>query len=164
MTGQHVPRSTGYTEFWAFMLDRLEAANINLFSGRKPLNASWMTVGAGIPGVHYAIAASRREGWVKVEILIQRTDAESLRLLDRLREWRAAIEAEFRTPLEWVDNKASDVQRCRIAHTMQFDPTDEERWSQIADWFVVSVPRLHRAFDEPITRFGSLIPPNLEAD
>lgn len=149
-----------YTEFWAFVMDRLHATNLDFLSRRKPSKDSFMLAGTGIPGIRYAIAASRRGGWAKVEISIQCQEDESRWRLDKLKERCESIEADFGHPLEWVDNRnGQNVQRCRIAHTERFDVEDREHWPQIADWFVVFVPRMQRAFHELITRFGSLLPP-----
>lgn len=164
MTELSAPTSEGYLDFWTFIQGCLEAAGVDLFVDRKPSSASWMTTGTGIAGVYFAIAASRREEWAKVEVLIQRSDAESRWLLDRLKEWRGPIEADFGSPLEWVDNRVNGVQRCRIAHTAQYEISDSKRWPEIADWFVMFIPRLQHALHDPITRFGGLIPPGLEAN
>lgn len=162
MTGMCASTPKGYAEFWAFVLQRLKEEGVELFSDRRPSHDSWMTTGTGASGVYFAIAASRREGWAKVEVLIQRSDAESRWLLDRFQEWRDPIEADFGSPLEWVDNRASGVQRCRIAHTAQFEIADNEQWARTADWLVAGIPRLQRALHDKITRFGGLIPPRLE--
>lgn len=152
-----------YGAFWAFVLEKLSNTDAGLFSGVHARTGSWVTATAGVPGVYYAIAASRRDGWAKVEILMQReSSAENLWMFSRLREWRRPIEAKFGNELEWVSSSHTATKRYRIAYTAPFDVSDQRNWQDAADWFAAFLPKLEASFARLISGFGNLIPPDLE--
>jgi hypothetical protein len=141
-------------EFWQKTLEALEAANVGLYENVRPSKDNWLHAGAGIGGVHYSMVFLRQGA--RMELVLNRGTKETNKaMFDLLLERRADIEKAFGSPLEW--HRFDEYNLSVIGCTEPFEGHDKASWPTMVEWFVETVPRLHRAFSPHISALRQLL-------
>ena len=119
----------------------------------RPQAQNWLVHSVGKSGVSLNASWNRRENWVRGEIYLTGRTARAY--FDRLAESRAAIDAEFGTPLVWYDGAAND-RRIYIERGFA-DVENRDSWREQHLWLAQTLDKLHRVFHD---RVKSLAPEN----
>lgn len=147
VSGSDVVRYNRRREFWTVCLERLKASDIRLFDNISPSKDHWLGAGSGIRNCPYELIFGIKEA--RVQLALSRSEkVENKSLFDALFEQREAIETKFDGPLDWkrLDQKKSS----RVEATKEFDSYDVEQWTEIIDWMIDNLRRLHGTVDAPL--------------
>lgn len=137
--------------FWEKMLTALEEADLGLYSNVGPSKDHWLNAGSGLSGVPYTMIFSQKEA--RSDLSISRgSRAENKWLFDRLHEQKAAIEADFGAPLEWL--RLDEKKAAGIRFRKEFDGYDPKNWPEMIAWLTEHVKRLERAFSSRLSVLG----------
>jgi hypothetical protein len=136
-------------EFWTQVLDALRGRT-ELFSNVSPGEFAWISTGAGVGSVTYALVATRQ--LTRAEIYIQKTRAESSRFFDLLFRDREAIETDFGAALVW--EREVGERGARIKSEMEANLYDREQWPAMTEFLVDRLIRLERATRQRIMLAG----------
>ncbi len=134
--------------YWAIALQKMQEANISLFSNSSPSRQNWIVAGSGVRDCPFALAFTQSEARVEVN-LNRKTEDENKRLFDALFAQKAEIEEAFGAPLEWRRNVGQ--LKSIIAACHPFNGFDEGEWGSMAEWMVDGIRRLEPAFKERLT-------------
>src|SRR5690606_33326379 len=127
--------------------DALQSAGIDLYSNVGPSKDHWLSAGAGIGGVHYAMIFGK-DG-VRVEFALSgRTQEENKAMFDYLFARKEEIERTFENPMEWrrLDDKKASI----IVFGQAFDGYNRESWPSMIKWLVEHVRRIEKTFKPQI--------------
>ncbi len=138
-------------EFWEQTLAALEKAGINLYSNVSPSDDHWLSTGAGLSGVPFMMIFSQRD--IRVELYIGRSSREENKwIFDELLKEKEQIEAVFGREIDW--RRIDEKKACRIACCEPYDSFDRANWPEMINWMIEYVPKLEKAFQEPLERIG----------
>lgn len=135
-------------EFWTKALEELRDRNIDRFQNISPSNDHWLACATGVSGFSYKLVFLQ-EG-VRVELYLQRSEAENKRFFDRLKQESQGIESRFGQQLEW--QRMDGSKGCRICHSHSFSGFERENWPEMIDWLCEHIVKLEKAFSEPLSR------------
>lgn len=137
-----VPSTTKllYQEYWSELNEVLARSNFHL-RRPKPQAKNWTRFSTGQPGTRIYAFASAREGYLGVELILNRPGCAQL--FDVLQGQRPEIESEIGQPLEWTEHPGS----YRIVLRQNgFDPTDRVEWGRQHTWFVDRLKQYDHVF------------------
>lgn len=147
-------RYTLRTEFWHKTLEALEHAQVDLYENVGPSKEHWLSAGAGLSGVHYAMIFSKDEA--RVDFVLSRGAKEQNKVLfDYLYKRRDQLEGVFGAPLEWRrmdENKVS-----MASFSKPFDGYNRDCWPEMIEWLVKHVRATETAFKPEIANMRQLL-------
>lgn len=137
--------------FWEKMLVALEDAGVGLYSNVGPSKDHWLNAGSGLSSVPYTMIFSQKEA--RSDISIGRGSTEENKwIFDRLHEQKAAIEADFGAPMEWL--RMDDKKASGIRYRKEFDGYNPDSWPEMIEWLVSHMKRLESAFSPRLVKLG----------
>lgn len=137
-------------EFWAKALEELRDRNIDRFQNISPSNDHWLACATGVSGFAFNLVFLQKG--VRVELYLQRSEAENKWSFDRLKQERQSIESSYGEQLEW--QRLDGSKACRICHSHPFSGFERENWPKMIDWLCVHIVKLDEAFSEPLARLS----------
>ena len=138
-------------EFWEQTLAAFEEAGITLYSNVSPGDDHWLSTGAGMSGVPFMMIFSQRD--IRVELYIGRSSRDENKwIFDELLKEKVQIEAVFEREIDW--RRIDEKKACRLACCEPYYSFDKANWPEIINWMIEYVPKLDKAFQEPLERIG----------
>lgn len=140
-------RHTLRREFWRQILDAMEAAGFDLYSGVGPSRDHWLSAGSGVSGAHYSLIFAQDEA--RVEFVLSGSSKElNKAMFDYLHSRKAPIEAAFGATLEWrrMDEKKASI----VVFGQPFDGYNKAIWPTMIGWLITHMQSLERAFKPEI--------------
>ena len=134
-------------KFWQMTLEAMDEANVKRYQNVSPSDDHWLSCGAGMSGIGYALIFSQKE--IRVELNISTSSTETNKaIFDRFCADKDRIESAYGHALEWqrLDEKKS----CRVEHRYLVEGYNEENWPEMIDWLVEHFPKLEAAFEPEI--------------
>jgi len=147
----HLKREKLRLAFWEQTLAALESAGVTLYSNVSPSRDHWLNAGSGLSGVPFTMIFSQKEA--RADLVIARGSKEENKwLFDRLHEQKAAIEADFGAPLEWL--RMDSKKASGIRYRKEFDGYDPEHWPEMIEWLTQHMKCLEKAFGSRLKPLG----------
>jgi len=144
-------RETLRTEFWESILPALDVAGVTLYQNVSPSRDHWLSAGAGLSSVTYAMIFSHTEA--RVDFYMSRANRdENKQIFDWLHEQKEAIEADCGFPLEW--QRLDQKKACRITYRKPFDGYNRDVWPEMVAWLVENIGRLEKAMRPRVVEIG----------
>jgi Domain of unknown function (DUF4268) len=128
--------------FWVEALAKINATPLQLFQNISPGKEAWIGAGSGIRGLAFNCVVTK--DCARIELYIDRGDqVENKRIYNTLFAQKEVIEANFGEQLTWerLDNKRAS----RIKIQSQGNIFDKDRWPEMFDFFVKTLPRFENA-------------------
>lgn len=136
------PTKQRQLNFWTAWQAWLQAKGSSLRT-QKPLAQHWTNIALGRAGIHLVASVNSREARVGMEVYIEHDNSKSM--FKQLQAQKDAIEAEIKTPLEWLE--LPDGHACRI---IQFRPDspleDESQWPTYFAWLEAAALSMSTVF------------------
>lgn len=137
-------------EFWTKALEELRDRNIDRFQNISPSNDHWLACATGVSGFAFNLVFLQKG--VRVELYLQRSEAENKWSFDRLKQESESIESSYGQQLEW--QRLDGNKACRICHSHPFGGFERENWPKMIDWLCEHIVKLDKAFSEPLARLS----------
>ncbi len=149
--GTNVARFSVRRRFWKQLLPQITGTA--LFSQGTASQYNWLTVGAGIGGIHYAMGISK--SYARIELYINTSTREKNKsFFDRLFKNKAVIETVFGGTLVWErlsDKKASRIKTEREGVNLY----NEADWEKMTAFLVDQLPKFEAALQPFVIRLKS---------
>ncbi|WP_379546829.1 DUF4268 domain-containing protein [Qipengyuania sp. DSG2-2] len=135
-------------QYWDGLHDELDKQGGPISGNRKAQPQNWMNYPVGRAGFTLGTAMHLWDKWVRAELYISGPDAKAY--FDQLLMMREEIENELAETLHWdrMDDLPDDVRTdVRISLLgSDFDPNNEDQWSQQHEWLAKNLNRFHGVF------------------
>jgi hypothetical protein len=129
-------------KYWQQLLPLL--GNTNLFDNVNPSKSYWLSTGAGIGGLAYALIITKSHIRIELDILTSSKEKNKAYFL-KLINCKEAIEQKFGKPLNWLelsDNKMSAV----TFKSEDLNLYNDTHWERMNQFFVEHLPKFESAF------------------
>ena len=136
--------------FWTKTLEELRRRGVSRYENISPSKDHWLASATGVSGCAYNLIFSKNEA--RVELYLQRSQAENKWIFDRLARNRQEIEEEFGAELRW--QRLDDKKASRICHSHPYDGFDDENWPAMIEWLCKHILCLEEAFSKPLARLN----------
>ncbi len=137
--------------FWRRILEQLRRRGVTLYANISPSKHHWLAASApGVSSCRYSLIFSKKEA--RVELYLDRSQAENKWIFDQLERERKKIEEQFGAELQWQRLDAKKASRISYSHP--FDGFNEENWPARIDWLCKHIVKLEEAFSEPLARLN----------
>jgi len=131
-------------EFWKFFLG-VANRTTDLFGTTAPTCNDWIQTASGKPGLYYACKVAANDTKVMLNITRAKFGDEK-QVLDRLKEYRAGVEASFGRPLEWFQGRKGPI--CRVMKVLPGGGyRNRDDWETISRATIKAMLRLKSALD-----------------
>jgi len=135
-------------EYWKQLLPLLD--DTNLYKKVNPTRDPWISAGAGITGLSYALTVTKTCARIELGLINSNKEINKLNFRKLLKD-QSLIEKTFGQPLEWQElpeNKMSRVKFEREGVNL-FNQSD---WPQMNQFFIEFLPSFERAMSPSIER------------
>ena len=129
-------------KYWQQLLPLL--CNTNLFDNVNPSKSYWLSTGAGIGGLAYALIITKSHIRIELDIITSSKEKNKAYFL-KLMNSKEAIEQTFGKPLNWLelsDNKMSAV----TFKSEDLNLYNDNHWERMNQFFVEHLPKFENAF------------------
>lgn len=133
-------------DYWAALLEKLEAQGSKAFAGLSAHNNHWLNGATPISNCTLTLVFVKAE--IRVQLFIAREDcAENMFIFDRLHEHREAAEVALGGGLVW---KRDELKReTSVTLVLQGNPYDRAEWQKLMAWHLEAA-RKWEAFFFPL--------------
>jgi len=140
--------------FWTYALEKLEAANIDLYGNVGPTKDNWINAGSGLGGVHYSMVFL--QSGVRVEFVLARSvKEENKTMFDYLAAKRGDLEKAAGHQFDWLRLDEYKVSIIRLSES--FDGLKRDNWPKIIEWLVARVKLIEQTFKPRIPELRQLL-------
>ena len=136
--------------FWTRILEELRRRDVVLYANISPSKHHWLASATGVSGCRYSLIFTKNGA--RVELYLDRSQAENKWIFDRLERKRQEIEGRFGAELQW--QRLNDRKASRICYSHPYDGFNEENWPAIIEWLCKHITKLEEAFSEPLARLN----------
>ena len=136
--------------FWTRTLEELRRLGVSRYENISPSKDHWLASATGVSGCAYNLIFSKNEA--RVELYLQRSQAENKWMFDRLERKRQEIEERFGAELQW--QRLDDKKASRICSSHPYDGFNDENWPAMVGWLCKHIVNLEQAFSEPLARLN----------
>ncbi|HEV8080490.1 MAG TPA: DUF4268 domain-containing protein [Chitinophagaceae bacterium] len=136
-------------EFWKQLLNKINSQTTS-FQNISPSKDNWISIGSGLSGVTFNFVISNY--YARVEVYISRGNKEENKLIfNELKTQQNDIESKFGDVLIWEELPAKKASRIKYEKN-QVDYFNKEDWQLMIEFLINAMPRLEKAFREPISK------------
>ena len=136
--------------FWTRTLEELRRRGVSRYENISPSKDHWLASATGVSGCAYNLIFSKNEA--RVELYLQRSQAENKWIFDRLERKRQGLEERFGAELQW--QRLDDKKASRICYSHAYDGFNDENWPAMVEWLCKHIVNLEQAFSEPLARLN----------
>jgi Domain of unknown function (DUF4268) len=135
-------------EFWGKFLDKIHGMDTDLFKGvMTPGKKNWMSAGAGISGVTYAVTYNKK--YASSELYLNPGTKEiNKEHFDALHSIKEKIENKFGEKLLW--DRRNNGKSSRISIEIKANINNQEEWDTVLEYLVINIIKLAEALQEPL--------------
>ncbi len=136
--------------FWTKILEELQTRGVARYANISPSKHYWLSSATGMSGCSYNLVFNKKEA--RVELYLDRSQADNKWIFDQLEREREEIEARFGEELRWqplYGKKAT-----RISYSHPYDGFNEENWPARIAWLCEHTVKLEKAFSGPLARLN----------
>ena len=136
--------------FWTRTLEELRKRGVKRYENISPSKDHWLGSATGMSGCAYNLIFSKNEA--RVELYLQRSQAENKWIFDRLERTRQEIEERFGAELQW--QRLDDKKASRICYSRPYHGFDDENWPAMVEWLCKHIVKMEQVFSEPLGRLN----------
>ena len=137
-------------KFWTRTLEELQKRGVARYANISPSKHASLSSATGVARCSYNLIFNKNEA--RVELYLDRSQAENKWIFDQLEQDRLEIEKRFGAGMKWqglYGKKAS-----RISYSHSYDGFNEENWPSRIEWLCEHIVKLEEAFSEPLARLN----------
>ena len=136
--------------FWTRILEELRRRDVARYANISPSKYHWLPSATGVSDCDYNLIFTKNEA--RVELYLDRSQAENKWIFDRLERKQQEIEERFGAELQW--QRLDDKKASRICCSHPYDGFNKENWPAIIEWLCEHIIKLEEAFSEPLMRLN----------
>ena len=148
--GTQIRRQEMRRAFWTRTLEELRRRGVARYENISPSKDHWLSSATGVSGCAYNLIFLKNEA--RVELYLQRSQAENKWIFDRLERKRQQIEERFGAELQW--QRLDDKKASRICYSHPYDGFNDQNWPTMIEWLCKHIVKLEDAFSEPLARLN----------
>ncbi len=146
-SGQYSDNQMLQLDYWTEMKKYIESTGKHSYRLQKPLPQHWATVSVGRSNFRICPAMSTRDGFIRIELLIDgNTAKENFRQMRNL--YQEEAKAVFAGGLQW--NELPDAKVSTVFLKIDADTTNRSKWPEQHEWFRVNLEKFYTFFSSKV--------------
>ena len=135
-------------EYWKKLLPKIDTTD--LFSNISPSKDNWISAGAGISGINYALVVSGK--YARVELAIVSSSKEkNKKYFKKILNFKKEIEVSFGNKLEWEELPEHKMSRIKYELT-NVNVYDNSNWERMNEFLIKYLSKFEQAMSPVIKK------------